>query len=395
MLLPSTTAAQSRAASLAAPIRPARPRATVCHVLHTLNVGGAEVLAARLARGLSDQYRTMFVCLDEQGTLGDQLHADGFDVHVIGRRPGFDFRCVRRLARLLRREQVDIIHSHQYTPFFYSLAARLLYRRPPVLFMEHGRTFPDYPRRKRILASRVLLESRDRVVGVGESVRQALIENEGIAAERVEVIYNGIDLARFQCHEKDRLQMRAELGLSPRDLAIIQVARLDPVKDHAIAVRTIERVIKRHERTRLLIVGDGPEMSAIRELIGQQQLDQYVQLLGLRSDIGRLLAASDVCLLTSKSEGIPLTIIEAMAAGLPVVATDVGGVSEVIEHDITGLLAPTGDAVRLAEHVCQLADSPELRMTLGRAGHDRSVRLFSEAQMHARYVQIYEEMLRV
>ena len=170
----------------------AKPR--ICHVLHGLGVGGAEVLAARLARRLRDRYRFVFVCLDELGTLGGQLRAEGFPVHVVGRRAGVDVRCMRRLTRLLREERVDIVHAHQYTPFFYTLAARLFYRHAPVVFTEHGRFHPDYPRPKRILANRLLLERRDRVVAVGETVRQALVHNEGIAAERIDVIYNGIDL---------------------------------------------------------------------------------------------------------------------------------------------------------------------------------------------------------
>src|SRR6516165_4253528 len=137
--------------------------ATVCQVLHTLCVGGAEVLAARLARRLRDRYRFLFVCLDELGTLGEELRNEGFPVHVLGRRPGLDLRCTYRLAALLRRERVDVIHAHQYTPFFYCLTARLLCRRPALLFTEHGRHFPDYPRRKRMLANRLLLRQRDRV----------------------------------------------------------------------------------------------------------------------------------------------------------------------------------------------------------------------------------------
>ena len=124
--------------------------ATVCHILHGLQVGGAEVLAAALARRLGDQIRFVFICLDELGTLGAQLRSEGYPVHVLNRRPGVDWRCIAGLGALLRRERVDLVHAHQYTPFFYSLTARLLVRRLGIMFTEHGRHFPDYPRRKRI-----------------------------------------------------------------------------------------------------------------------------------------------------------------------------------------------------------------------------------------------------
>jgi L-malate glycosyltransferase len=365
----------------------------ICQLLHGLRVGGAEVLAARLARQLRDRYRFVFVCLDELGTLGEKLRVDGFPVHVLGRRPGLDWRCPLRLAGLLRRERVALVHAHQYTPFFYGAAARLLCRRPPVLFTEHGRWFPDHPRPKRILANRLLLERRDRVVGVGEAVRRALIDNEGIPASRVGVIYNGIDLAAFANGVADRLPVRREIGAGPGDFVILQVARLDPLKDHATAVDAFAEVARRRPDARLVLVGEGPELPRIEEAIARHGLASRVRLLGLRTDVARLLRAADLFLLTSVSEGVPLTVIEAMAAGLPVVATRVGGVSEVVEDGATGLLAPPGDAAALAEKVLTLADNCGLRVQMGARGRTRAAARFSETKMLAAYEHLYEEML--
>jgi glycosyltransferase involved in cell wall biosynthesis len=358
-----------------------------------MHVGGAEVLAARLARQLSDRYRFLFACLDDVGTLGDELRAEGFRVELLGRKPGLDWRCGLRLARLLRRERVDLVHAHQYTPFFYGLAARLVTRRAPVLFTEHGRHFPDYPRRKRMMANRLLLQRRDRVVGVGEAVRQAVIQNEGIPACRVGVIYNGIDLDRFQTERTERDAVRRELGLAPGDLAVLQVARLDYLKDHATAVRTIQRVVAQLSSARLILVGQGPEQQAIRTLVNQLGLSRNVLFLGLRTDIPRLLRAADLFLLTSISEGIPLTLIEAMAVRLPVVSTDVGGTGEVVAAEETGLLAPAGDDDALARAVLRLAGDATLRRNMGQRGQERARRLFSEVQMHGQYVELYREML--
>jgi glycosyltransferase involved in cell wall biosynthesis len=368
--------------------------ATVCQILHSLNVGGAEVLATRLARQLRESFRFLFVCLDDLGTLGRELIQDGFPVHVLGRNRGVDWKCSRRLADLLRRERVDLVHAHQYTPFFYGVTARLLCRRPPVLFTEHGRWHPDYPRRKRMVANRILLEHRDQVVGVGEAVRQALIRNEGIPAGRVEVIYNGVDLSRFQTNAQDRALIRQELCLDADDLMILQVARLDALKDHASAIRSLGRVIQQRHNVRLVLVGEGPEEVPIRDLVKQLGLERQVQLLGLRTDVARLLAASDVALLTSVSEGIPLFLIEAMAAKRPVVSTSVGGVGEIVEEESTGLLAPAGDDKKLAEHILRLAQDPALRHRFGRLGRARAEALFSESQMHARYLELYDAMLQ-
>src|SRR5205823_146130 len=129
---------------------------------------------------------------------------EGFTVERLGRRAGLDWRCILRLSAFLRREQASLIHAHQYTPFFYAAASRFLWGGQPILFTEHGRHFPDYPRRKRMIFNWVLLRRRDRVVGVGEAVRQALIANEGIPAQRVRVVYNGIDLSRFGRRPRER-----------------------------------------------------------------------------------------------------------------------------------------------------------------------------------------------
>src|SRR5262249_37836286 len=154
---------------------------------------------------------------------------EGFRVELLDRRPGVDWRCAYRLGEFLRRERVDLLHAHQYTPFFYASMARWLYRRPAVVFTEHGRHQPDYPRRKRMLRKRLLLQRRDRVVGVGQVVRRALIENEGLPAGRVQVIYNGIDVSPL-AGGLDRSAIRDEIGVGRTDFMLLQVARLDYLK---------------------------------------------------------------------------------------------------------------------------------------------------------------------
>jgi glycosyltransferase involved in cell wall biosynthesis len=369
----------------------AEDQRTVCQVLHTLHVGGAEVLAARLARQLRDSYRFLFVCLDEAGTLGEELRGEGFPVHVLHRRPGLDLRLAWRLGRLLRHERVSLLHAHQYTPFFYALAGRLLGGRIPVLFTEHGRHYPDYPRRKRMLVNRLCLRRRDRVVGVGEAVRRALIANEGLAPERVSVIYNGVPLP---AHPGDRDAARQAMGVGPADFVLIQVARLDYLKDHATAIRTLERVVAQRPEAKLVLVGEGPEQAKIEAEVKQRGLTEQVRFLGLRSDVARLLPAADAFLLTSISEGIPLTVIEAMLAGLPVVSTNVGGVGEIVTDGETGLLAPSGDDAALADRVLRLAGDAALCRQLGQRGREHARAAFTEERMHAGYVRLYEEMLR-
>lgn len=365
----------------------------VCHVLHSLNVGGAEVLAARIARRLSDRFEFTFACLDELGTLGRQLRQQGFTVEVIERRPGLDMSCARRLGRFVRSQGIQVLHAHQYTPFFYAMLSGVLRQRPPVLFTEHGRHFPDRRSRKRVLFNRFFLRKRDRVVGVGEAVRRALIDNEGIPPRRVGVVYNGVEISDFGRGASQRHEVRRELNIHDDDPLLIQVARLDVLKDHGTALRAVAHLAARRPNVRLVLVGEGPEQASIKAEIERLGIQSNVLLLGLRDDIARLLTAADVFLLSSVSEGFPVTLIEAMLARVAVVSTDVGGVAEVVADGTTGLLTPSGDDQALAEAVERLLDDESMRTQMAAAGQQRAVRIFSERQMHASYARQYREMV--
>ncbi len=368
-------------------------RPTICQLLHGLPIGGAEVLADRFVRCLSDRYRFVIALLDQVGTLGEALAADGYTVCHLERKPGLDLGCARRLTRFVREQNVDLIHAHQYTPFFYALTSRLFRSRVPVVFTEHGRWHPDYPRRKRMVFNHLMTRRRDRFLGVGQAVRKALIDNEGLPAERVEVVYNGINLAPFESPTSDAAAVRGELGLSEEDFVIIQVARLDGLKDHPTAVRTMAHLVPAVPHAKLILVGEGPERAKIEPLIRELGLGEHVKLLGARRDVPRLLFAADAFLLSSISEGIPLTIIEGMAARLPVVSTDVGGVREILGDPPVGLLAPSGDDEKLAEALTRLAKEPALRTKLGEQGCRRAFDMFSEQTMHARYAEIFDEVI--
>ena len=370
-------------------------KGTICQLLHSLDVGGAEMLAFRLAKQLCDEYRFVFACLDELGQLGEELQRQGFHVEVLRRKSGLDAGCAIRLAQFCNRQRVDLIHAHQFTPYFYAVLPKLFWSRPPVLFTEHGRTYPDYRRRKRVIFNRIMLRRHDRVVAVGGAVKQALIDNEGFNSDRVDVVYNGVDLADFLPKPGFRESVRSELGLSDDDFAILQVARLDPVKDHGTALRTMQQLGAENPRVRLFIVGDGPERNRITSLIEEMNLAGSVTMLGTRNDVCRLLQGADCLLLTSLSEGIPVTLIEAMGATVPVIATDVGGNSEVVVHEECGLLAPAQDEKKLAASIHRLCQDNQLRDKLAKAGRKRATKLFSESSMHEGYQRHYRDILNV
>lgn len=369
-------------------------RPVVCHVIHALGVGGAEVLVDAMVRRMSDRFECVVAVLDEIGEIGEQLRADGYTVHHLHRQPGIDRGCAKRLRAFADEHHVDVLHAHQYTPFFQSMLSRGLLGRRPVLFTEHGRHFPDLPSKKRSVVNRLLLNRRDRLVGCGGAVRQALIDNEGLPASRVEVVYNGVDLQELAAGDASRRStLRSEFGFDDDDFVAIQVARLHELKDHATAVATIQEAAKSNGNIKLLIVGEGDQRESIEAEIAARRLQDQVVLAGNRNDVPDLLTASDAFLMTSISEGIPLTIIEAMAAGLPVVSTAVGGIPEMIQHGQSGFLAEAKDANTLAEHLVHLATDEKHRQAIIEQGRLQAKAKFSLDSMLNGYAAIYREMV--
>jgi glycosyltransferase involved in cell wall biosynthesis len=368
-------------------------RPVVCHAIHALGVGGAEVLVDQMVRELAPNFRCIVAVLDEVGEIGAQLIQDGFTVEQLHRSPGIDRACAQRLDELVQRENVSLLHAHQHTAFFQSMLSRGLFGSTPVLFTEHGRHFPDVPSFKRSIVNRLLLRKQDRIAGCGGSVQQALIDNEGLPQHRVELVYNGVDLDDLATAPPGaRTAIRQEFGFADDDFVAVQVARLHELKDHQTALRAINRDCKECPQIRFLVVGDGEERAAIEAAISGLNLHNNVVLAGSRDDVSSLLAASDAFLLTSISEGTPLTVIQAMAAELPVVSTSVGGLPEMIEDGVSGYLCLAGDDEVLARRLVSLATNSDDCSAIGLAGNVIAHNRFSVDKMLNNYSTMYTEM---
>ncbi len=369
-------------------------RPTVGHVLHRLDRAGAEVLAGDLARKLADRYRFVFLCLDGVGVLGEELAGEGFVVVDLKRRPGLDRSVARRLREAVKRHGIGLLHAHQYTPFFYSALSRGFGSLPAILFTEHGRHYPDQRKLKRVLANRWLLKPGDRVSAVGRFVAAALTENEGIATGRIRVIHNGIDPDDFPTADPgSRAGARGLMGVEEGVPLVLQVARFHTVKDHHTAVLAFAEVVERMPDAQLCLIGDGPERQAIEAHAAELGIYEHVKFLGVRDDVDKLLAGADVFMLSSVSEGISVTLLEAMATGLPIVATDVGGNGEVVDHDETGLLSARGDGRVLGENLISLLMDADKRRAMGVAGRARLLEVFTQERMHRGYAELYGQML--
>ena len=371
---------------------PAAPRLTlrIVHVVLDLHEGGLERLVTDLvldARSSGDQPHV--VCLRQAGQLAAELAPHEISVIPQGR---LSMLAPVGLAAHFRRLAPDVVHLHSGVWFKGAYAARLA-GAGPVVFTDHGRPHPDP------LASRLLdgLGARltSTTVAVSKELGAYLIRRLRVPAARLRVIPNGIHLMDPP-DEATRISVRGELGLPPGVAVVGSVGRLDRVKAYDRLLEAVAGLLGKSDRTApspvLLLIGDGPERAALEAQAEALDLRKAVRFLGWRSDARRLLAALDLFVLPSDSEGTSVALLEAMAAGVPVVATAVGGTPSVLGKSGAGLLVPAGDTAALVQAMATMLRDPGGRQSAGRKGRQRVQEAYSFEGMAAAYRTLYAEL---
>jgi glycosyltransferase involved in cell wall biosynthesis len=350
----------------------------VAHVTQGLEVGGQERLLVEMARHADHaRFRWLVVVLGPRGSLAEAVEAAGARVVALeapaGLRPGL----WRRLARLFRQEQIDIVHSHDDRPLIYGMpAAWWAGVRRRIHTHHHGR-IPQISRRQQWLI-RLAARFSHQFICVSHDSAKFMIE-QGVAATQVRTLWNGIDLTRF-----------AYRGPSV-DGSLVTVARLSPEKDLGNLLHAAKLVADASHDLRFEIAGDGPCRDPLLQLRRELNLANQVIFHGEVRDIPALLARARLFVLPSLSEGISLTLLEAMARGLPLVATKVGGNPEVVEDGVTGLLVPPGDSHALAQAIRTLLADPDRAHAMGLAGRRRVENCFDVRKMMTQYELLYTD----
>lgn len=373
------------------PTRPIR----IGFVVHAMHVAGAEMLVAETIRRLRGRLEATVFTLDAVGKLGEALGAEGIPVICFGRRKGRDLRVGWAMAAEVRRRGIEVLHAHQYTPFFYAALAKILSGGLPRLILtEHGRHYPDTVSWRRRLANRLVLDRlADAVNGVSAFSVASLARTDGFSPGRMEIIENGVDVARYG-QAMNRARARTRLGLDPFRRCIVHIARLHPVKDQSTLLKAFAQVAAARDDVDLVLVGEGALREKLEELARTLGVERRVRFLGVRSDVPEILSAADVFVLTSSCEAASLTLLEAMASELPVVVTDVGGNPEIVRHEIEGLLVPRSDVQATAAAIVRLLDTPGLASAMGRAGAERVKARYRLEWTVERYGSLYERLVR-
>jgi sugar transferase (PEP-CTERM/EpsH1 system associated) len=359
----------------------------IFHLVHARETGGTENGVVNLINTLDGAFRHSVLTMTTTGRMARRLPPN-VPVHELAKRPGLDLRTTVRLAALLRRLRPDVVHSRNWATFDAVLAARLA-GVPTVIHGEHGREIAD-PHglsRRRNLVRRLSAPLVSRFVTVSHDLRRWLIETVGVPANRVETIHNGVDVERFT--ETGRDTARRTLGLADETIVIGTVGRLDPVKDHASLIEAFAMLPDPHRQLALLIAGDGPCRAALQTRARRPDVAGRVHLLGERSDVPIVLKSFDVFTLPSIAEGISNTILEAMASGVPVVATRTGGNPELVEDAVTGTLVPVGNTPALAAALQRYVSDAHLSALHGKAGRQRVLERFTLDHMATRYGELY------
>ena len=370
----------------------ARPH--VVHVVLSLNIGGLERNVVNQVReGQKLGQRITVICLDELGTLAPQVESLGARIVALDRRPGLRPGMVMSVKRTLRQLRPDVVHTHQLATLLYGGAAARLLRIPAILHSEH--TQEAYATRMRTrLLGRLAASFCDLFYCLSEDMARQLRSARIVRERKLRVIRNGIDISKFVDSSTDPLVTRRSLGISSDAPVIGTVARLNEVKRQDVLLRAFGKVRQRFGNAHLVLVGDGPSRDDLRNLAASLGLSDRVHFTGYQPHSAPYLKAMDVFALTSRSEGMPQAALEASVMGLPVVASRVGGLPELIEHGVSGILFDPGNDASLADTFCDLIASPEKRRRMGAAARARVESSFSVGRMASEYHRDILELLR-
>jgi len=369
------------------------PQIKVIHVMNALAVAGMEVGVVKLVNRLDPRLFSSLICCIALATEDARALVDPrVRVIVLGRKPGIDPSIALKLVHIFRRERPDVVHSHNWGTFLYSVVAARLARVPVLIHGEHGyedqRAIGRRLGMKRFLARRVT-----RLATVSTDLERVLIENWSVPPELVTNIPNGIDLDRFP-EKTNSDAVRREFGLTSDNRVIMSIGRFQPVKDFPTLLRGFARIHARRPETRLFLVGAG-DPADIEQMAESLGVRRAVLLPGPRQDVPELLNLCDVYVNSSSFEGMSNTILEAMASSRPVVATSVGGNPEVVREGETGFLIPVGDDEALAARVERLLEDASLRGTMGATARKIITRDHPIAKTVDAYSNMYvESMLR-
>ena len=362
----------------------------IIHLVHTLAVGGLENGVINLINHLDpEQFKSSIYSLCEPDTLRERVNYKTRMV-VLNKRPGNDLAAIIRLSKLFRMERPSIVHTHAWGTLVEGFLASKLARVPIFVHGEHGTMETRW---WNILIQKFLLRFVDRIISVSENHRHIFAKKIGIPLNKIETIQNGVDLEQFRPIE-DPKKLKKSFRIPENHVVIGSVGRLVEVKQYDVFLKVLSSIMKKEAFISAVLIGDGPLREDLEHLAEELKIRNRVHFLGQLNDISKAINLMDIFILTSKSEGLSNTILEAMASGLPVVATDVGGTNEIVVHGETGLLVPSQDFLKTEKALLGLIQNDKKRQLMGKLGRKRVETHFEIMNMVHAYQNFYLNLLK-
>lgn len=393
--MPSTPVAD-RVSNSAAVQPPAGRRRKVFYLVDSLNVGGTETQAVELALRLPvSEYEVTMGCLRAEGPLLEKLRGSAVNVREFHPSGGLDSAAglyeLIKLAGYLRREKFDVVHTHDLWSNLMGVPAARLARVPAIVSSRRDLAHFDWYQGKRRHWLRRIQNLSGVVLANATPIRDALISEDRFAPEKLRVIHNGVDTEKFQRAPRDRARLFPDVG---NEMLVVLVGNMhSDVKGHPWLIAAAPTVVREFPEVRFVFAGDGELRPTFAAQVAQLGLESTFKFLGRRSDIPEILASCDLAVLPSRAEGLPNAVLEYMAAGLPTIASRVGGMAELIQDGVTGLLVPAEDANALAGALLQFLRDPEQARQIANNGQRFAVENFSFERLIREIDELYGELL--
>lgn len=361
-------------------------------------IGGSENLIYNLIKKLDHRKYDIHLGWLSLDNILQKFDSLPVKKHFIPKKEGFDVMTIKSIVRIIKEHNIDVVNAHHFMPFFYAFIATKLHGKSKIVFTAHSQWEFYEMNRLWHAASKALFKTSEKIVGISPEITEMICKNYRPAPKRIETIINGIDIRKYN-NFKDRANIRKGLGIDEDSFVIGTVANFRKIKNHIFLLRAFREVYRRAGSTRLVIVGEGYDddlensEAAVKEYIERHNLQNAVMLLGYRSDVNEVLLAMDLFCLTSKEEGLPLSLIEAMASGLPVIGTNVKGIKGIIEDGVSGLLVELDDIEQLEKSITMLMHDATLRNRLALNSIKLAKSRYSLDHCVEKYHKVFNELV--
>lgn len=356
-------------------------------ITHDLNIGGLQQVVVNLCQALDkNRFNITVLCLRDKGPFAQEIENLGIDVSLLPQTEGVDYFAFFKVADYIKENNIHVVHTHNTQPFFDGTMASIFCGVKTVVHTDHARQFPD--RMRYMVAEKLMSLYAYKVVGCSEHTTNNLHKYEKISPKKLTTIENGIVGGRFDI-DVDVEKYKTEFGIPSHAPVLGACARFSEPKGIEFLIRAMPEILQSNADAVLLLAGEGELEEDLKSITQQLQLEKHVIFSGPRSDIPQLLKVFDICVLPSISEGLPMSLLEAMAARCPIVASRVGGIPKVLNHEKQGLLVEPANPSELATAIVRLLADESLQASLVEQSYQLFHQQYSATNMANAYTRLY------